>query len=101
MGTSRLSSSAGSSSGKGRSSLEARHSSSSPSAVPTWVSAAMAEDRLAQPWKQHAHAEVDDPNYAQTKDTVTFDDQAIKVCYSENTCLQWIYVCLNPMDVHQ
>lgn len=53
--------------------------------LPAWVQAAMEQETLAQPWKQYAGAENDDPNFAQSRDTVTFYDDKIKVCYGEGS----------------
>ena len=55
------------------------------SSLPAWVQAAMEEETLAQPWKQHTSGEGDDPNFAQSKDTVVFYDERIKVCYGEGS----------------
>ena len=54
--------------------------------MPAWVQAAMEEETLAQPWKQHAASgDGDDPDFAQSKDTVVFYDDRIKVCYGEGS----------------
>lgn len=53
--------------------------------LPPWVHAAMEQEKLAQPWKQHAGAENDDSNFAQSKDTIAFYDEKIKVCYGESS----------------
>lgn len=53
--------------------------------LPSWAQDAMKEDTLSQPWKQHTAAETDDPNFAQGKDTITFYDSRIKVCYGEGS----------------
>ena len=46
----------------------------------------MEQETLSQPWKQHAGAaERDDPDFAQSRDTVTFYDDRIKVCYGEGS----------------
>ncbi|KAI1845651.1 hypothetical protein JX265_005341 [Neoarthrinium moseri] len=57
----------------------------SSTAMPAWVVTAMKPDTLVQPWKQHAGAEIDDPDFAQGKDTVTFYDVKSKVCYGEGS----------------
>lgn len=69
------------------SSSSAAHSiSTKTNQLPAWVQAAMEQEKLSQPWKQHAGAaERDDPDFAQSRDTVTFYDDKIKVCYGEGS----------------
>jgi hypothetical protein len=54
-------------------------------ALPAWATAAMRDDGRAQPWKNHAGAETDDADYAQSEDNVPCYDDRVKVCYSENS----------------
>ena len=61
------------------------HSVSATTQLPSWVQAAMEQEKLSQPWKQHAGAEKDDPDFAQSRDTVSFYDDKIKVCYGEGS----------------
>lgn len=61
-----------------------KHTTSA-SKLPAWVCAAMEQETLAQPWKQHVDAGNDDPNFAQSRDPVVFYDDKIKVCYGEGS----------------